>query len=58
VSASDIGRAWQTGVSNATTNVNVSSELTDVRNGFKRCKIILHDDDVSILLRILLHFKE
>ena len=37
----------QAGLSNVTTsNVNVLSEMLDIRNGFKTCNI-LDDDDVN-----------
>ena len=50
VSVHDIGRVWQTGLSIVTTsNVNVLSEMLDIRNGFKTCTI-LDDDDVNCII--------
>ena len=50
VSVHDIGRVWQAGLSNITTsNVNVLSEMLDIRNGFKTCNI-LDDDDVNCII--------
>ena len=34
-------------------NVNVLSEMKDIRNGFKRCKIIFEDDVKSIFINII-----
>ena len=49
VSVHDIGRVWQAGLSNLTiSNVNVLSEMLDIRNGFKTCNI-LDDDDVTCI---------
>ena len=46
----DIGCVWQAGLSNVTTsNVNVLSEMLDIRNGFKTCNI-LDDDDVNCII--------
>lgn len=50
VSVHDIGRVWQAGLSNVTiSNVNVLSEMLDIRNGFKTCNI-LDDDDVNCII--------
>ena len=50
VSVYDIGRVWQAGLSNVTiSNVNVLSEMIDIRNGFKTSNI-LDDDDVSCVI--------
>ena len=50
VSVRDIGRLWQVGLSNVTTsNVNVLSEMLDIRNGFKTCSI-LDDDYVNCVI--------
>ena len=45
-----VGRVWQAGLSNVTiSNVNVLSEMLDIRNGFKTCNI-LDDDDVNCII--------
>ena len=50
VSVHDIGRVWQAGLSNVTiSNVNVLSEMLDIRNGFKTGNI-LDDDDVNCII--------
>ena len=50
VSVHDIGRVWQAGLSNVTTsNVNVLSEMLDIRNGLKTFNI-LDDDDVNCII--------
>ena len=50
VSVHDIGRVWQAGLSNVTiSNVNVLSEMLDIRNGFKTCNI-LDDNDVNCII--------
>ena len=50
LSVYDIGRVWQAGLSNVTTsNVNVLSEMLDIRNGFKTCNI-LDDDDFNCII--------
>ena len=50
MSVYDIGRMWQAGLSNVTiSNVNVSSEMLDIRNSFKTCNI-LDDDDVNCII--------
>ena len=47
VSVYDICRVWQARLSNVTiSNVNVLSEMLNIRNGFKTCNI-LDDDDVN-----------
>ena len=41
---------WQAGLSNVTiSNVNVLSEMLDIRNGFKTCNI-LDNDDVNCII--------
>ena len=58
VSVLDIGRVWQAGLSNVTiSNVNVLSEMLDIRNGFKTCNIYTMMMS-TVLLRTLLYFKE
>ena len=54
MSMNDIGNPWKAGLSNATTaNINVLSEMTDIRNGFKRrCKILYYDDINSNIMNI------
>ena len=50
VSVYDIGRVWQAGLSNVTiSNVNVLSEMLDIRNGFKTGNI-LDDDDINCII--------
>ena len=47
-------RAWQAGLSNGTiANMNVLSEMKDIRNIFKRCKIVYDDDVNSIIMNII-----
>ena len=50
VSVYDIGRVWQAGLSNVTiSNVNVLTQMLDIRNGFKTCNI-LDDDDANCII--------
>ena len=50
VSVHDIGSVWQAGLSNViTSNVNILSEMLDIRNGFKTCNI-LDDDAVNCII--------
>ena len=50
MSPNDIGRAWQTNLSNKTMDdVNALSEMVDIRNAFKRCQI-LYDGDVNNII--------
>ena len=50
VSVHDICRVWQAGLSNVTiSNVNILSEMLDIRNGFKTCNI-LDDDGVNCII--------
>ena len=50
VSVHDISHVWQAGLSNVTiSNVNVLSEMLDIRNAFKTCNI-LDDHDVKCII--------
>ena len=56
VSEHDIGSVWQAGLSNVTTsNVNILSEMLDIRNGFKTCHI-LDDDAVNCIITDIIVF--
>ena len=53
MSASDIDHALQSKLLNTTMdNVNVLSEMIDIRNGFKGCQILNNDDVNSIFTDI------
>ena len=44
---------WQSDLSHTTmANVNVLSEIIDIRNGFTTCKILYNDDINSIVMDI------
>ena len=50
VSVCDMGRVWQSGLSNVTiSNVNVLSEMLDIINSFKTCNS-LDDADVNCII--------
>ena len=53
VSASDIGRMWQAGVTDVRiSDVSVLSDMTEIRNGLKTCDSFSHDDVNKVITEI------